>query len=600
MFGSWSFARGLIATASAFATLGCAVKIWGDALIVTRAMQASTVAEIFIETDRVRVELEIGQDDLAAFIPRLADRAPSAEQSSAALRAALEAGFRLDALSVADDAGGPLPQELVQVERRIRLVRDEVTGDPLPEQPQIKEEVLFAVVEFPFAGTPSELTFRLATEGEVASVGFVCYHLGLPINDFRYLPEQVTLHLDWTDPWYSRFDSPNLRRQYDAPASVFLYVQPFEVRQEVVIRPRDLQRWIDLGLEGQGVIRAERQAEIKRRVAEFLSEHNPLKIDGEPAVRSLDQVHFIRRSLRGSGVVDPPVDLDASSATLGVIFASAIDGLPQTVSTTWELFDSKLDRLPAVASDEAGGLPFVLTPGEPTLTWMNYLTNPTTPTLVDVSAPRTSTPRLVAVSLAAALVAGSACWLIASKVIKASRPGVLSAIAGLAALGAGSSVLAMPSRYLPSVLRQVERPADEEASLLVAGLLHNTYRAFDLRDEEAVYDRLAHSVDGELLSKIYLDTRRSMEIRNQGGLRVFVESVEVDSLDYLRRAAAGDFAYRCDWRVAGSVGHWGHIHQRVNRHLAELTIGSRDGAWKITGLRMEDEQLLSAQSVTAP
>ena len=34
-------------------------------------------------------------------------------------------------------------------------------------------------------------------------------------------------------------------RGRDAPLSVFLYVEPFEVRKEIVVRPRDLQQWID-------------------------------------------------------------------------------------------------------------------------------------------------------------------------------------------------------------------------------------------------------------------------------------------------------------------------------------------------------------------
>ncbi|MCZ6834841.1 MAG: hypothetical protein O7G85_03625, partial [Planctomycetota bacterium] len=38
-----------------------------DAIVVTRAMAASTIAEIFIEESSVRVEVAIGPQDLAAF-----------------------------------------------------------------------------------------------------------------------------------------------------------------------------------------------------------------------------------------------------------------------------------------------------------------------------------------------------------------------------------------------------------------------------------------------------------------------------------------------------------------------------------------------------
>ncbi len=39
----------------------------GDAIVVTRAMQASTVAEVFITEGEVRVTLEIGVTDVEAF-----------------------------------------------------------------------------------------------------------------------------------------------------------------------------------------------------------------------------------------------------------------------------------------------------------------------------------------------------------------------------------------------------------------------------------------------------------------------------------------------------------------------------------------------------
>ena len=54
--------------------LACVVSpVQGDALVVTRAMTASTVAEIFIDEDAVRVELEIGVTDLEAFVNLVPD-----------------------------------------------------------------------------------------------------------------------------------------------------------------------------------------------------------------------------------------------------------------------------------------------------------------------------------------------------------------------------------------------------------------------------------------------------------------------------------------------------------------------------------------------
>ena len=64
-----------------------------------------------------------------------------------------------------------------------------------------------------------------------AAVGFVIYHKGVAVNDFRYLTAAQRLHLDWNDPWYSAFDTRNLRRQFYTPMAGFIYVEPYEVRK---------------------------------------------------------------------------------------------------------------------------------------------------------------------------------------------------------------------------------------------------------------------------------------------------------------------------------------------------------------------------------
>ena len=139
--------------------------------------------------------------------------------------------------------------------------------------------------------------------GVAADLGFITYHRELPVNDFRYLGTEETLRLDWEDPWFSKFDNRNLWRQYDAPVSAFLYVEHYEVRKEIVLRPKDLEKWVDLGLDGKEVITVEEQPEIKRKVVEFLESKNPVTIDGVPAEGILDRVHFIYRNLRTIGVI---------------------------------------------------------------------------------------------------------------------------------------------------------------------------------------------------------------------------------------------------------------------------------------------------------
>ena len=131
---------------------------------------------------------------------------------------------------------------------------------------------------------------------------------------------------------------------------------------------------------------------------------------------------------------------------------------------------------------------------------------------------------------------------------------------------------------------------EQRSGRIVEALLHNVYRSFDYRQEGAVYDALARSISGDLLTQAYLETKRSLELRSQGGARVKVNDVDIVDC---RPRPLGDgigFIADCRWNVSGSVGHWGHIHQRRNQYNALVTIRAVDGAWRITGMDLISEE----------
>jgi hypothetical protein len=558
-----------------------------DALVITKAMTATTIAEIWVEEDSIRVDLEIGVLDLPAFrnlVPdpvyeRLGfDPEPLAER--------LPRFFREDLTFRAGD-GAPFPGRVEEIVARRRIVRDEITGEPLPVVDESEgEPVVFAKLVYRLSGKPKILRVKPPKSESglaAATIGFVLYHRDLPVNDFRYLGTEETLRLDWEDPWFSKFDNRNLWRQFDSPISAFLYVEPYEVRKEVVLRPKDLEPWLDLGLAGKQIIPVAEQEEIKRKVAKFLAERNPVTIDGAPVEGILDRVHFIYRNLRTSGVIDPPQDLPVISATLGVIYYYPTDGLPQDVTMEWELFNDRIQMVPSSATDEAGALPYRLMPDDSVLRWQNFLKNPTIPGLVAIQEP----PRLRRLYfLLAALLSGLALTFLA---VRYGRNALKGQLPPKRILAATLVLLLIGAPALPQVLR-TSYVTDEEAGEILTGLLRNIYGAFDFRDENIIYDVLERSASGELLTEIYLETRRSLELENQGGARAKVKTVEM--LEATQEPLSGGigFVVQCKWNVAGSVGHWGHIHQRINQYVARFVVKALDGSWKITDLELLQEE----------
>lgn len=562
-----------------------------DALVITRAMLASTIAEIWIEPDSVVVEFEIGPQDLRAFRNLLPDELYGRLGYDPEPWLDRLLRFTNENFTVRLDDGRVSPGRLRALEVRQRVRRDEVTGEPLPVQPEDAEGVVFARLVYRVSGRPGSLTIgptSIRQAGESASIGFVTYHEGLHINDFRYLGQPERVVLDWDDPWYSRFDNRNLWRQFRSPVSAYLYVEPFEVRKEIVVRPQDLAKWgLDLGLEGRDTIRAEEQEEIRQRVAEFLAQRNPVTIDGRSAEGFLDRVHFIYRNLRTSGVVDPPRDLPVVSATLGVIWVYPVSELPREVEMTWELFSDGIDRIPAAATDEAGSLPYFLTPDDAVLRWDNFLTNPTVPGLVPVQDPPARRRWLPlgagAVAILTLLLLGARYGPRWRSGERPPRPAVAAAVTAMALL-----VVLLP------LTLQRGRPSAEQTEEILAGLLLNVYKSFDYREEEAIYTAIERSVAGDLLTDIYLETRRSLELANQGGARAKVRAVEVVEAEPRPLRGEQGFTAKATWTVTGSVGHWGHVHQRANRYVADVTVRVIDDAWRITDLEVLNEERLQA------
>ena len=590
-------ARCIGATLTLAVVAAIANQALADAIVVTQAMKASTIAEVFIEENAVRAEIEIGAQDLPAFANLLpdelyekltAEERPRQERS----RKSLESEWQI----LADDQ--TLAGQLEQLVPGKRVVRDEVTGEALAEQPDDAEPVIRVTLRYPLTGLPQTVSIRAPLSGNapMANIGFVCYHRRVPVNDFRYLSGKVTLDLDWSDPWYSRFRHANYRRQFDAPLSAYLYVEPYEVRKEIIIRPLDLQNWVDLGLRDDGVIPVDQQGALKTKVAQFLSKRNPVSIDGRRAEGRLDRIHFIRRTLRTTGIIEPPEDLDSTSATLGVIFVYPIDQLPAEVSMKWELFNTKIQSVPAVASDEAGGLPSSVTPDAPILVWQNYLTNPTIPQMMAIAAPPAQ--RWFAIPILSVVLGIAALWLLVvlgrqwASGKDFSRPLLVTAI-GLVVVGVLTLPLARVRVNDPFAVRP--SLSNDSAQMVLSGLLHNLYRSFDHHDESLIYDRLAKSIAGELLSEVYLETRKSMEVKNQGGLRIAVKEVEVTQTELMDETGL-EHSFRCRWRVAGWIGHWGHVHARANEHEALIAISPRDDAWTITKIEMLDQQALDRSS----
>ena len=163
-------------------------------------------------------------------------------------------------------------------------------------------------------------------------------------------------------------------------------------------------------------------------------------------------------------------------------------------------------------------------PDDNRLKWTNFLKDPTIPKVVPVKAPPWVPPGWVC-------LLASGIWGLMAGVLGFRGPGIrwhkLIGPTGTAALAAVGLVATRPVA-----------PTQERVMPLMNSLLRNVYVAFDFREESAIYDALEHSISGDLLTQVYLETKKSLELASQGGAWVNVKDVELISVDPSERSAA--------------------------------------------------------------
>jgi hypothetical protein len=139
---------------------------------------------------------------------------------------------------------------------------------------------------------------------------------------------------------------------------------------------------------------------------------------------------------------------------------------------------------------------------------------------------------------------------------------------------------------------------DSTRAALSEALLRNVYRGFDYRSETDIYEALAQSVRGELLTDLYLKIKQGLIMQEQGGAVARVKEVTVTKSEPASGQIKGGFVERVTWQVEGTVEHWGHIHTRVNEYTADLGITPSHGAWKINSMDVvKQSQVKSAVSI---
>lgn len=462
-------------------------------------------------------------------------------------------------------------------------------GQPLKPVLKSKPSASFLTVYLPFLQPqPQQLTiipdFK-AIEKAGDKYIITVSHQGLPVIDHGVLTSKEILQLDWQDPWYSHFLNPKLQRGHKDPVMAFLYIEPQQIKSEVVVRIKEMAAWANLELRDKTMIYPDEFAEIKQKVAQYLLTANKLTTDSVTSSPILDRVDYIRMGASDIQAYEPLQAQKQVATLIGVSIIHPISAIPATIQWQWDLFNEKIQRVAIRSYDPAGLFDSYVTPKYPVFEWENMLADIDIPELdnkpkvapVVVNSTQTESQYYVFLGIIGLIII----FFIAYKYIPQRFRKYSHTFLLLLCLASAYNL------FNQGLFGLNQAKLDKQkAKPILNQLLWNVYQAFEATQEEATYDQLAYSVDGKLIEKLYLQNRTSFLA--QDGAWSKVSNIEIQRINEL--SFDKGYLFDCEWLVTGEVIHWGHQHRRDNVYHANIKISPIDGNWKIVDLESIGQQ----------
>lgn len=571
-----------------------------------------TEAQAFVTASRVRMRIQLFAEDLFLFQGLEPNDQDVIDADQLQLGLDKHRDFLLDKVQILDASGKALPSDVTD------LQPFDIPDEGIP----VAELMLYSAtyqLEFEYAEPPEFLTFQQNISDEnfifPSEMKITIHQAGtdLTVRDSLKPGNSKTIRFDWAenqpgddaseadwDAWFEKQREATLGITSYSSVYSFIYIEPAEVRHEVLIPLATLKEILPLKHADPAFVTVDEQVGVRGLIEEWLGANNPTMINGQMVPPEFTRIDFYGLDLKDFARQAEAREVSLANGRAGIImtYRPKTDGI-EDIAVSWDAFSSALRKVEAVVFTGAKGIEkFEFSrfkkPEENEFRWKaNPASRPTPIESVPASYP--PKPRLSFSVVSLALLAISALsWFVLPK--KARLVSASLMLAGLVAWPLQQTTIDSPFEEPEPI---AVASADEAFERLHAGI----YRALDFGTEERIYEVLETSVDGQLLEDLYLQLRESLKMKEQGGAVARVKNIERLEGGLVEQAASvaenvawPGFQYRSTWTVSGTVEHWGHIHERNNKFSALFTVEDQDGSWKITGLQMEDQESLAAKT----
>lgn len=181
---------------------------------------------------------------------------------------------------------------------------------------------------------------------------------------------------------------PNMGIESYGSVYAFLYIEPAEVRVEILMPLLTLETWMEAPRKDRNFLEVAEQQAALPAAKEFFRGRNKVVVDGLEVAPVVQRLDFYGVDFKDFAVAAEPRRLSAWTARVGAILSYSTKGMPRQVDITWELFNDRVLTARAAVFAGQEGKRVRLTLYQPTFTWKN----PGAPPLPEIAPVRATDP----------------------------------------------------------------------------------------------------------------------------------------------------------------------------------------------------------------
>lgn len=573
-----------------------------------------------VREDEVLVELRIMLEDLVLFHSLKADSKTIFNSKDLREAAVKHDKFLLKHFSLRGEDGKLLKGE---VERRDLAA---IPNEGVAQAELMKRHAIFLMRYVPTKQKPRFLTVLQQFGGTKSVIPSIMDFMVLQKGIWTDKPTQLqhgrphTIALDWENPpteapknWRElrkkREEEMQQRLGITSYTGLYsyIYLNDREVRHEILVPLLTFEKWLPVKRKSLEFLEVEDQEAATKLIAEWFRERNPVKIDGIPVKAVLQRLQFFGLDINDFAQNAEPRRISAYQARLGIILRYPTKAPPDRVSMTWEIFHESAPFLRSIVYDrDAKPTEEFFVKDQPRFEWKRAGAQPvphsfelewkTAPAEMKANPKGDPTPlqnkkisKVSYILIGIAFAFAAFTWM-----LYRNHPQRIARSLGVLTIWLVGAVLfrdhitPIENTTKPRTVIPSEPTLPPNLTKRTSLLLQNIYRAYDYANRGDVYDALAYSITGDLLEELFLKIRAGLQMQEQGGAIVNVQTVDIKTVELM---ANTDSTLACTWNVTGTVEHWGHIHTRENQYSARITLDtSEEGRGRISEFELTDEK----------